>query len=130
MSTLDEFLAVEVMGRESVSVDYSGTEWESKWQVENKAWMDKVDLVSVGEYYVNVPQDFYIVQADWSPSTNIEQAMMCLDTFEEWRIDHHAKSRGGYYEVLLPNGHISAGVDQSLPLAISLACAKAKGYTE
>lgn len=45
------------MGYEKVTVGYSGTDEETEWQRSNEQWMDKVRLVMVGNYFVNVSED-------------------------------------------------------------------------
>jgi len=62
----------------------------------------------------------------WNPTENIEQAFMCLDTFAWWEI-HHAVDD---YECSIKQQYEQMGVNKSLPMAISLACARASGYEE
>ncbi len=67
---------------------------------------------------------------DWNPSENIEQAMMCLDIFTFWSIN---RTKKGYEAMIITDkeafgDHIE--LHDSLPMAISLACAKATGWEE
>ena len=96
-------------------------------------WVEYQPNIGPGEYCIpdektkGLTGKVVMRVSDWNPSENIEQALMCLDTFDEFRIDYHRKM----YEVILPAQlYIGAGVDKSLPMAISLACAKATGWTD
>jgi hypothetical protein len=60
----------------------------------------------------------------FQPDKNIEQAMMCLEKFLHWQID--CKPAGFYVHIKDEIG-IS---HESLPIAISLACARAKGWKD
>lgn len=102
--TLNEHLAINVMGLH-LSPFYK-----------EKYWWDDECITPVFN------------EKDWNPSENIEQAFMCLDTFPSFTItkpDHGAFTcdvKIGYHK------NWKAVVDQSLPKAISLACAKATGF--
>jgi len=75
------------------------------------------------------------LKLDWDTTTNISHAMMCLDTFEWYSIckndDTYAEKDKPYSCEVSPDevcGHVA--VAESLPMAISLACAKATGWSE
>ena len=72
--------------------------------------------------------------ARWNPPENIEQAFMCLDTFSlEVEIDSN-DATGGQKAwrvcILEPDGRMECSPYESLPMAISLACAGATGYED
>lgn len=52
-------LIAKFMGYDRVTVGYLGCEDETQWQLDNQKWMEKVELESVGDYYVNIPNDEY-----------------------------------------------------------------------
>ena len=98
---LNEFLAVEVMG---------WTQGETKYQ-----WNDK---------HGNRMLDGIL----WKPTENIEQAMMCLDQFDEWEI---FKEKNYYVEIDPFNNSVKKRMcSDFLPIAITRACAKAKGWKD
>jgi hypothetical protein len=114
MKELNEFLAVEVMGwlpsRESTII--------------HAAYFDpkKYD-----EKFASDEQGYEFLIKDWNPSENIEQAMMCLDQYQIWRID---KGWNNYYlSIYRGSDHIFAK-NENRTLAISLACARAKGWKD
>ena len=102
---LNEHLAVKVMG------------WE---------WPD--------ESYVGWVPDEIAPMERWQPHKNIEQAMMVLDTFEQWGISRNLVDKG--YFVSIVDWYEGApdedweGENESLPLAICIAAAKATGYSD
>lgn len=61
-------LIAEFMGYERVRIGYfdddDPEEGETEWQVKNRAWMDEVEINSVGEYYVNVPAKEWVEEED------------------------------------------------------------------
>lgn len=66
---------------------------------------------------------------DWNPTENIEQSFMVLDTFGEWEVfkDHD------YFICINPKYRDPRNwdaTDPSLPMAISLACARATNWIE
>ena len=63
---------------------------------------------------------------DWLPDKNIEQAMICLETFDNWGI---GKTKNSLYNVVISDTDSNAP-HKSLPMAISLACTKATGWEE
>lgn len=66
----------------------------------------------------------------FDPPNNIEQAMGCLEIFAYWAINHTKK---GYEAMILTDKEIFGDhieLNESLPMAISLACAKATGWEE
>ncbi len=77
----------------------------------------------------NVPQARF---DRWYPDENIEQAFMCLDTFEWFSIckndDEYAEGDEIYSCEVSNNNQVH--IRSSLPMAISLACARATGYPE
>ncbi len=64
----------------------------------------------------------------WKPDENIEQAFMCLGTFEDWQISRFAQVEDMIDEYEITIGNIGLSNESSLPMAISLACAKATGW--
>lgn len=106
--TLDEFLAVEVMGyiKESRH-DYRGFH---------------------GEIYKREGLS-PILCSSWQPIKNISHAFQCLGKFEEWEVfkDHVYFVRINNFVETKFQGEAQ---DENLLLAISLACARARGYDE
>jgi len=62
----------------------------------------------------------------WEPDKDIEQAFMCLDTFDNWGI---GKTKNSLYNVVISDIDSNAPHD-SLPMAISLACGRATGFED
>ena len=89
-------------------------------------------MTDLNEYlFNNVLSDFEqasIHVKDWNPRENIEQAIMCLEHFDTYHIN--AFSTGNI------SVQVTKGKDRwrreakTLPLAISLACARAKGWKD
>ena len=106
MSDLNKHLALKVMGWKSDS--RAGIYLNPK----NSNWWQRVE--------------------DWNPTENIEQAMMCLETFALWEIQ---KFRRGGYMVIIDRETLVDGVavffklrlDDKLSRCVSLCCA---GFTE
>jgi len=66
---------------------------------------------------------------DWNPCENIEQAFMVLEKFEDWTVAKIQPS--GDYGCLIGDFNSDCRKrNKSLPLAISLAAARATGWTE
>ena len=75
------------------------------------------------------PSGELIYASLWNPPENIEQAMGCLDTLSnDYTINKTPLSR--FYECWLESHGVGSGWQETLPLAISLACAKATGWEE
>ena len=74
---------------------------------------------------------FWLKASDWNPSENIEQAMMCIQTMDEWHIHNAAGLIDAWtYRSKMKVGRGFTNKKDELPMAISLACAKATGYKE
>jgi len=101
---LNEHLAIKVMGWEHFSTEGKKASLPSYFN--NEGWLMFVE--------------------SWNPSENGSQSQMCLDTFEWWRID---RSSERYYVSIYQDKGIDVK-NKSLPMAISLACAKATGWVE
>ena len=70
-----------------------------------------------------------IAAEDWKPTENLTQAFMCLEKFDVVDITKSGDTNGRWCVTLNFNNR-SDGFDESLPKAISLACAKATGWKE
>lgn len=69
-------IAAEVLeGLNLVTVDYFGTDYETAWQSENANWMEKVGILTVGSYFVDVEKDRWIGQEGWNPVSDHEKTM-------------------------------------------------------
>jgi len=70
----------------------------------------------------------------WNPSENIEQAMMCLSLYNHpaYRIDFSIEKihRVSFWPDVTYSKNKFEGEHKSLPLAISLVCARASGWEE
>ena len=102
--TLDEFLAIEVMG------------WKKQNTTSPVWWLDA--KTRAGMHLIK----------DWSPTTNIEQAMMCLERFQGWTIGEVDIGNSRGFMVVMAEKGWRGCQHESLPMAISLACARAKGW--
>lgn len=60
-------LCAIAMGYEFLAVGYFGGEDETPRQRELADWLDKVELDSVGDYWINVADDFFIEAEDYKP---------------------------------------------------------------
>ncbi len=72
---------------------------------------------------------------NWKPDENIEQAFMCLETFQYYRIIKRELISNAieYYCVVSRDceyKQICETESTELPMAISLACARATGYED
>ncbi len=99
-------------------------------------WSDAFrDEVEEGYYYMGMGGNLLTKVEDWKPDEYIEQAFMCLDTFPDWKIvcDRDLKYEVGVWrrnrDEWLPKW-MSGKCDfnESLPMAISLACARASNW--
>ena len=86
---LDQRVA-EALGFTLIEVDYIGSDEETEWQKANNNWLDKMEIQSIGSYWVNVKADkFYAAERDsdgnlFHPSTNWEQ---CGKLIEEYKMN-------------------------------------------
>lgn len=78
------------------------------------------------ETYKDKDGDYKFMDFCWDPRKNMEQAFMCLDKFEWWRID---RSSQRYYVSIYQDRGFDIK-EKSLSKAISLACAKATGWED
>lgn len=53
-------IIAKFMGLDFVKVGYSGTKSETSWQRAHNDWMYSNDLNSVGNYFVNIEDNFWI----------------------------------------------------------------------
>ena len=111
MTDLNTFLATEVMG----------------WRYNDYNQGEPC----LGYYmFPEAKEGAWMEARDWHPDTDIDQAMMCLEAFAEASIAMN-KPRQGYCCSVRHRGKDkwnNSGWQESLPMAISLACAKAKGF--
>ena len=69
---------MEFLGYELVRVGYIGDNsieyGETKWQKENRGWMDKMEIDSVGKYFVMVKKDdfIYLYNDKWDSVLDIK----------------------------------------------------------
>jgi len=128
---INEFLATEVMG------------WRRK-----KGRHDAHGPILHTHYIDPANKDFWLDAHDWNPTENIEQGMMCLDEFDQWTINHLWFSLPGGKVEIHPNRpplnargpgvrddfiyfqEFGEHMVMTLSMAISLACARAKGWKE
>jgi len=73
-------VAVQVMGWEPLTVGYLGTDDATPRQIELHDWLNRVRLDAVGEYFIDVSNDFWIDVKDWAPSTEITSAWVVVQT--------------------------------------------------
>jgi len=69
----------------------------------------------------------------WNPTENIEQSFMCLDTFKEGFeifVEGDVKRVTVYFDEDSSCVYAREEANDSLSMAISLACAKATGYED
>jgi len=73
----------------------------------------------------------------WNPSENIEQAMMCLETFAAWDLSHddltdsvEARVLNNVYPDVEAIEYDGYAEEDTTPMAISLACGRATGWEE
>jgi len=73
-------------------------------------------------------------ETGWNPSSNISQAMMCLSSYNHpaYRIDFSIEKihRVSFWPDVTYSKNKFEGEHKSLPMAISLACARASGWEE
>ena len=104
MTNLNEFLAVEVMG------------WECYY------YTVRGQSLTYPYYYTG--ETPYQRADHWNPSENIEQAMMCLNQWSWYQLTR----KGDVWICQVEGG--SREVAASMPMAISLACARARGWED
>ena len=110
---LSEFLAVEVMGQR-FRMRYAGDRECPDW------------------YPLKIPV------RDWSPPTNIEQAIMCAEKFHRFSSgkgnpDKKKQYSAAVYKLgktVVQRGMTYRANGETLEAAISLACARAAGWEE
>ena len=133
---LNEHLAIKVMGwcvAVLTEADREKFNYPENFDMWGVGWVYRTDSYREG---INLDGDIidYGIEANvingCNFDTNIEQAMMCLDTFRSKGIDitwdeDNEIWRVGIWEDNRTERH---GSDKSIPVAISLACARATGY--
>ena len=65
---LDALVAEQVMGWEYLRVRYFGSPNETPREVELHDWMERLDLTSIGEYWIDESAEFWIETEYWLPS--------------------------------------------------------------
>jgi len=91
-------LIAEFMGFTKVTIDYVDTEYETQWQKDNQDWIEKMEIDSVGDYYVNVPENKFFDTEDG----------LKYDTSWDWLIPVVEKiEKMGGETVLFKFNHIS-----------------------
>ena len=73
-----KLLAKEVMGWEHLIVGYFGGLDETARQVELEEWMEGVGISSVGEYFIDIENDWWVMVDEWSPDNNFSDAFRLL----------------------------------------------------
>ena len=102
---LDAQVAKEVMGYEVLDVGYfgvkEGLDSETPRQRELKDWMCKVDIESIGTYYICAEKDFWVSADLWKPSEDIGLAFSLLRVLEKegWRWAIQAEDPGYGYSI-------------------------------
>jgi hypothetical protein len=86
LKRIDIVLAESVMGWEYLEVGYFEN-GAGERQYELSSWMQKVGLGSVGAYFIDVPEDFFIPVDDFTPSTDANDALKAIDRFCEEGVD-------------------------------------------
>lgn len=83
----DNELIAEFMGYESIRIGYYGTDDETEWQVKNKDWLDKPEIIeqydnSVGDYYVNIDRNLIIPQEEVNYADSWDWLMPVVEKIE------------------------------------------------
>jgi hypothetical protein len=86
LKRIDIVLAENVMGWEYLEVGYFENGADER-QYELSSWMQKVGLGTVGAYFIDVPEDFFILVDDFTPSTDANDALKVVDKFCEEGVD-------------------------------------------
>jgi hypothetical protein len=86
LKRIDIVLAENVMGWEYLEVGYFEN-GAGERQYELSSWMQKVGLGTVGAYFIDVPEDFFILVDDFTPSTDANDALKVVDKFCEEGVD-------------------------------------------
>jgi hypothetical protein len=77
-------------GWELITVGYFGKRGygdiddETDWQVQNREWMDKVDLQNVGRYFVKIKEDKFIEYRDLKYHSDWNWLHRAWDKFHKW----------------------------------------------
>ena len=72
-----------------------------------------------------------LLMCQWQPDTNIEQAMMLLEKFDDWELGRTRRGITPYCRIFANQMQIlGAARENTVPLAITLACAKATGWKD
>lgn len=109
---LSEWLAIHVMGW-SKRREYGDTRF---W------WVDESDSIKAT---VNEKHGLHDL---WSPPTDIEQAMMCLEKSGWWNLSKDEITGDFSCEVAIDDQFQTLEIASTIPMAISLACARAAGW--
>ncbi len=137
MSTEIDRQVAELIGREYIAIGYRGTDGESPRQKELTEWMIENGLRYVGEYYIDEAKNWWMEASDWTPTTDMNQAMQVwiasgqLDSMRHWPYTPHLvpppfpTDVSPFWDVCSCDGVFT--VHESLPMAICLAALKAKG---
>jgi len=77
-------LISEFMGYKFVTIGYFGQPDETGWQIENREWMDKMDISNVGDYYVNVSKDTWFEAEDIQYHSSWDWLMPVVEKIESF----------------------------------------------
>jgi hypothetical protein len=91
MEKTDNELIAEFMGFKKVTVGYFGDD-ETEWQTDNREWMDKVDLNSVGDYAVDVQNDSWRAWESVKYHKSWNQLMPVVAKISEYRLAYPKES--------------------------------------
>ena len=80
---LDTLVATKVMGWESIAIGYFNSDEETSRQNELEDWINNVGIDSIGDYYIFVPDSFWVEKDDWSPSTDILAAWQVVEKMRD-----------------------------------------------
>ena len=75
----DARIARKIMGWEVFRCGYFGTDEETPRMRELHEWMGRVGLEAVGDYYINVDEDFFVSADEFQPSRHVDDAWQVIE---------------------------------------------------
>jgi hypothetical protein len=81
-------IIAKFMGLDAVTIGYYGMDNETEWQVKNREWLDRPEIVeqynnSVGDYYVNIKRNIIIPQEEINYSKDWNDLMGVINQIEK-----------------------------------------------
>lgn len=110
------------LGWEFITVGYFGDpETETPRQVQLESWLSRVGVESVGDYWIDVEDDFWMRSVDWNPVNKWEQVGNLIKYYEISLVHDQLKNRWHASGLSKDRKFIAHGYDRDPRVAVCLA---------